>query len=610
MNVPLSIADEVQAHADVSDSLSRLAVAIEAADVVSFDVFDTLFVRLVADPEDVFDLIGDRFGIPEFRRLRQQAQQRAFQRMRETGAQEITLSGIYTCMSGLPDSVSALELEAAEYELELVLTVPNPHLLEIFRQAVARKPVVITSDMYLPKSFFEALFDRHGLPHVPMFISADRNATKRDAGRLFDMVASDMAVSHPGLLHVGDNALSDVRRAAERGLASYHYQPLMKAESVGSLGASLAEGMACMQAEALPSMSLRKMGFRYGGPTAMGLLQWIGEQSKADDIDLLLFVSRDGYVLDRMATEGLVEGLPPYAYFPGSRVALYLSAMTEGNFENYLDFLLSGSMGLTPSEVLERIGVPAPDDAVLADLDLGHSVVLGADNASLPRLKIFLHAYRHEILKICRRNRRGLHNLLCQLGVQPGMRVAMVDVGWNGTTQEAMHRALRDIMDVSLHGYYLALVDTPERHRRGKLMPMKAMFSAKQAGADAMNALYVRRVGIEMMFSAPHGSIIGYDAKPGRAVRAVEDAGRGADVASLNSAVLEIQAGMLDFCRQYAALRRQTGHAVSATQLAKVAIEFAQLPAEKCAALNDLSNFDAWGSSRNLNLTMKSYLNN
>jgi hypothetical protein len=284
--------------------------------------------------------------------------------------------------------------------------------------------------------------------------------------------------------------------------------------------------------------------------------------------------------------------------------------MTEENFEDYLDFLMSGSIGLAPSEVLERIGVPAPDDAVMADLDLGHSVVLGADNFSLPRMKLFLQAYRHEILKICRRNRRGLHNLLCQLGVRPGMRVAMVDIGWNGTTQEAMHRALQGIIDVSLHGYYLALVDTPERDRRGRLMPMKAMFSSKQVGADAINALYVRRVGIEMMFSAPHGSIIGYLAEPRKAVSAVEDAGRGADTALLNSAVLEIQAGMLDFCRQYVALSREIGHAVAATQLANVAIEFSGLPAEKCAALDELSNFDAWGSSRNLNLTMKSYRNN
>ncbi|WP_204338159.1 hypothetical protein, partial [Proteus mirabilis] len=79
----------------------RWSERIEAAEVVSFDVFDTLFVRFVASPEDVFDLVGARHGLPDFRRRRIAAQRDAFRVMRAAGRREIDLDGIYAFLSDL-----------------------------------------------------------------------------------------------------------------------------------------------------------------------------------------------------------------------------------------------------------------------------------------------------------------------------------------------------------------------------------------------------------------------------------------------------------------------------------------------------------------------------
>ena len=59
---------------DIKDKIKRY---INQAKVVSFDVFDTLIFRKVNEPEAVFDLVGQHFGIMDFRKIRMDAQDEA-----------------------------------------------------------------------------------------------------------------------------------------------------------------------------------------------------------------------------------------------------------------------------------------------------------------------------------------------------------------------------------------------------------------------------------------------------------------------------------------------------------------------------------------------------
>ena len=133
-----------------SSSLDEL---IERATVISFDFFDTLFVRPLANPEDAFDILGQQFSISDFRDRRRAAQSEAFRRMHATGRKEITLTDIYACFT--KTDVSNSELMAAEYALELALIEPNPEMFRLFSTLIAAgKRVVITSDMYFSENFF------------------------------------------------------------------------------------------------------------------------------------------------------------------------------------------------------------------------------------------------------------------------------------------------------------------------------------------------------------------------------------------------------------------------------------------------------------------------
>ena len=582
---------------------------IDAATVVSFDIFDTLFVRPLADPEDAFDILGERFHIPDFRRIRRQAQAEAFQRMALAGQGEITLKGIYACMRdirGLPVDVDTAVLCQAELELELALTLPNPELIDVFKETAGRKRVLIVSDMYLPRSFFETLFDRYALPRVPMYISAECGMTKRDHGELYDRLIADMDVTPDKILHIGDNPVSDVARARERGLQAFHYASASAPPYAVSptLGTSLAASLPKLH----PNREVNTfygLGYRFGGPAALGLLEWTRDQALLDEVDRVFFIARDGYILEQLAQRGHISNLPSHAYFPGSRVAFSMSAIHDLNFDSWLDFLLSGADGLSPDEVLQRIGVTVPAQRVMEAVGLGDRTIIDASN--IGRVRDFLSAYRDEIIRTAIRNRRGLFNLLKAHGVESGMRIAIVDVGWRGAAQAILRSVLTEMLDVDIVGYYLALVDSPECRRRRSEMTMKALLDSHSTNATCMEKLYAHRVGVELMFSAPHGAVIGYAPEPHGKVRIIEDAGRGCNTTTLHEAVHEIQRGILDFADNYEALSKNIQYRARANELVQAILDFSQMPAEHYGILDTVNNFDVWGSSRNFKMIMSNY---
>ncbi|ACO77814.1 hydrolase (HAD superfamily) protein [Azotobacter vinelandii CA] len=588
---------------DVADDLQQL---ITSATAISFDFFDTLFVRPLAHPEDAFDVLGCQFDIPDFRAMRRAAQAEAFRRMLASGRKEITLENIYACFA--ETSTPADVLMRAEYELERALIEPNPELFPLFRMLLdSGKPVVITSDMYLSVDFFRDVLRPHGLEHVPLFISADCNATKRDAGELFDILASRLGVRTKEILHIGDNEMADVQRPREKGLMAFHYQSkhLRSIKKGRSLAASIGHGLLQTRARDIEPNSYVELGFLYGGAAILGFLEWIKERTHQDGIDHVLFLSRDGYSLERIARAQEDCGLPDFCYFLGSRTAYTLASITADNFSQFFPFLLSGGDGLAPYELLERIGVQPPSQQIMAELGLGTDVRVCP--ALYEKVCGFLYGYRWEILKVCQRNRRALYQYLKQVGLQPGSRVALVDVGWSGTTQEAFEQAIRPLMSLEVFGYYFCLADTPERLRREQTQRMSAMVTAANTSAATVAGIYANRVAVELFFSAPHHSVIGLQVGT-KAIEPVLDSGRG-DTGNMQQIAREVSKGIELYAEQYAAIQRRLNFKESPMQIILPLIELiAHEDKATHDLLNKIKNFDAWGSSRNHNLSLTDYL--
>ncbi|GES53774.1 hypothetical protein Rhsp01_64030 [Rhizobium sp. NBRC 114257] len=502
--------DKIQAGGNMLDTdvLSHLIASAQNADIISFDFFDTLFLRTVIDPEDVFDLVGQRAGIEGFREIRRKAQSDAFAQMHSDGRKEITMRGIYEKFSH--DDVNSDEIMSLEYEMELRVALPNTEVVAAFEEFISSgKKVIITSDMYLPKSYFADVLRAFEIPAVDIFVSSEVNCTKRDTGELFSYIARETGVPPGRILHIGDNPISDVDRAAEKGLQVFHYRndrvpPVLP--TVKSTEYSVARGLSKKHPEDIHSGTYQALGYHYAGPAAIAFYEWLKKEVVADGVSHVLLMARDGYIVDQIRQFDPNPIDTSFTYFKGSRTVFTLASINENNFLTFLPFLTSGAFGLTPAELFTRINVPAPEQKLLDDLGLGGNVTITAD--ILPRIHDLLIALQWHIIRTCQQNSRGVFSTLVNIGIRPNDKVGIVDVGWNGTTQSAFETAIADCFPLDVKGYYLALTESEECLARQKKSCMKAMFAGPDYLSSDIKAMYNNRVVVEFLFSAPHHSII------------------------------------------------------------------------------------------------------
>ncbi|MFG1465751.1 hypothetical protein V5F77_22970 [Xanthobacter sp. DSM 24535] len=474
-----------------------MSAAWEATEIVLFDVSETLFIRPLVEPEHLFDLVGATVGIAEFRARRLAAEALARRQVAEGGDQPVTLDRIYERLEATPAQRDLAK--RTEYRFELALWRPDLEPAQSFREMAAAGRAVLTGRTHLPAAFFEELLVLHGLPVAPVFFYGDEHAAP-----LSQLIADDLNVPPHRIL-----PFSKAETAQEVPLADPAAQ---KAEGIASLAFGLRRF-----AEALPQESCEALGFRIVGPALAGFTHWLSEQARRDRIDLLLFCPGPGTALEQIAAAPHAPLLPRHAYFAVGATAIMLAGTHDRNFDARVDLMVAGAHGLRTFELLERFGIPVPAAFMMADLGLGDEVVI--DPSTEPLLRRFLGAYRWEILKIARRNRRGLFRDLLALGLGPQMRVGLVDLGWEGHLVESMTLALEHIFEVEIHGYSLCLLDTPESRRRQGRFNLKGMLSRATLPADTLGAIGANRAAIELLFTAPHREVIGLEDLPGAIVR-------------------------------------------------------------------------------------------
>lgn len=234
----------------------RRQIALPAFQVISFDVFDTLLLRPLSDPDDLFRLMQTDFErlsgrTHSFRQLRKDAERHARAAMQQR--EDITLADIYRALAQTTDLAESLcrQLMALETSLELQLIQPRPAGCELLRHALdCRKRVILTSDMYLPASTVEAMLHKCGLDgweHI--FMSGEVGCIK-SSGNLYRHASRTMSVPLRSMLHIGDHPLGDGESARWTGLSACVYRRPMTAlhayaKRTAETG-SIAEG--CLQA--------------------------------------------------------------------------------------------------------------------------------------------------------------------------------------------------------------------------------------------------------------------------------------------------------------------------------------------------------------------------
>lgn len=306
----LPIRDSESASYVKSNPQLSVAAFVDRArdyDVVSFDVFDTLLFRPMAQPTDVFYLIGEKLGIMDFKNIRVWAEWDARIKCREKhGHMEVTLHDIWANLAEDTgcDPESGMRLEQ---EIELALCHANPFMLEVWKRLRDMgKRIIVISDMYLPQGCISRMLDNAGFTGAEkIYVSCELKKNKA-SGSLFQHVKNELG--NVPVLHVGDNPNSDVAMAKRFGFDTCPYpninhnmllnRPFDMSYLVGSayrgiVSAHLYNGSKTYSME-------YEYGYLYGGLFVVGYCNFIHEYCENHHVDKLLFLSRDGDILKQV----------------------------------------------------------------------------------------------------------------------------------------------------------------------------------------------------------------------------------------------------------------------------------------------------------------------
>lgn len=327
-----------------------LRKAIDGAEIVAFDIFDTLLVRPFLRPEHLFKFLEDRYGVPGFAGLRVLAERTARRKCRR----EADLEEIYSFLPDFPDMIGK------EVAAELEVCRPDPRISEVWNYAKsAGKKVLVISDMYLSERVLSVLLDSNGFDgYDKLYVSNRYSAGKCDGG-LYDIVLGDHGIEPSRILMIGDNPHSDVSVPRSKGIGIRQWVSLTElyskrypreyADAVGDPRLSFVSGIDMLSMKGEKEEYWHMIGRRFAGPLVLSFSMFVRSLEK--DYDRIFFCSRDGYAV--MKAYELLGGKKPHVYVYSSR---YIS-----------NVLSEGSVGDRKKKVyvpgfLKACGYEVPDD--------------------------------------------------------------------------------------------------------------------------------------------------------------------------------------------------------------------------------------------------------
>lgn len=516
--------------------------------VLSLDVFDTVLWRRVPRPTDVFGMLGARLlrsghcpawiTAATFRLMRIEAEQRA----RDASLSASGEASLFDIWREMPISVfGGVDLEdlvAAEVQLEREITVPDPHIANLVREAAKNAvPIVLVSDTYFTADQLSYLLDRPGLEPLnkARVFRSHQHGLHKSAG-LFEVVLQELGTRPEQVVHLGDNPVADDEAPAELGIRTIHYcridddfAPVLERE--GESGDSFAPFDANVDPDhgdgALTSLRAKTLrgaptevgdsarsAWRFGagvlGPVLTAFAEWAARRAHESGQRVLWCPMREGELLSELINNAAaargwnVTAKPIWL----SRQVTSLATLDCYDEKSVEDFI-GRSYRLTIAQLLKSLNLRPGDVPALADKldmlldqrDLRKKVTVALTEA--PHLK-------NRLASTVTAARDRLLRALRKTGALESPALPLVDLGWGCTIQYQLTRVLeRSRIDVRPSGFYLA---TDHRSARLSLTGGQAEGFLGQSGHphEVVQALTRSPEIIEQCVSALCGSLVDF----------------------------------------------------------------------------------------------------
>lgn len=336
-------------------SKKELIDRTDAADVISFDLFDTLVTRTVYSYTDIFDILDlrlkeEKVSIPGFSNLRLRAEKEL---SKDTSP---TLVQIYSEFSKYvkTEHVTPEKLASMEWEIDQRTIIARKETCDFLNEIKQKgKKIVITTDSYYSYDQICQILNMAGIDNVDNILVSSEYGTLKTQNLL--SVIKEV-YPHKKILHIGDDSYSDIDKAAENGIDSFKiYSGTDLFDELGGLGIQWDENNLTDRIKIglfvsklfnspfqfedserkLTVRTSRDVGFILCAPMISDFIHWMVDELNQQSFERILFCARDGY-LPHMLFDRIAPDVKNY-YFLSSRTAAIRSGMEDEPDIKYVD---------------------------------------------------------------------------------------------------------------------------------------------------------------------------------------------------------------------------------------------------------------------------------
>ena len=480
---------------------SDLIEQIRQADIVSFDLFDTLIVRNVLSSTNVIELLEARLEekgihILNFVDIRIRAEKKL------SNGKAPRLVNIYEdFISDNPiENVTANRLAELEYQTDISLLQPRKEMVDLIQTIKGMgKQIYITSESYYSQSQIVQILSSCGIGGIDkLFVSCEYDVGKTSG--LYEKVIE--SAENKNILHIGDDVVADVEAAKRSGIKAFQiYSATELLDAVGGLNLTddlqdisdkIRVGMFTADLFNSPFQfedeekrihvdDAADVGYLFCAPMILDFAHWFGQQAKKLNVSNILFCARDGYLLQRFYAK-----LYPAAktnYLLTSRISAIRAGVSDETDIAYIDSMkFSGEVEVN-LKVRFGIDVGSID---LEDIDVEENGLL---------------KYKKPILNVAQvkkqNNRKYIESL--SLDDKP---IALFDFVAKGTSQ----MYLQKLMPNDIYGLYFLQLEPEFMKDRG--LKIQAFYTEAERDKSAIFDNYYI---LETLLTSPEASIDEFD---------------------------------------------------------------------------------------------------
>lgn len=493
--------------------------------LASFDIFDTVLIRKCGKPGNIFYLLAQKLYPDDeakrvaFIRWRRQAEGSVARLIK---GRETSIADIYTDASVAQFcEYTHTQLIDAEKEIESENLIANPAVKSIIEKCRAEgKIICFISDMYLDSEFLSQVLKREGclIGNEKVYVSCEEG-TRKSTGALYDKVRSYLNPTH--WEHYGDHPASDVKRAKEKGIKATLIETAFTesekhfADNCDQHGYELS-CLAGLQRTARitnGNNAYSALAADFVAPAYIPYVQFVLEKAKEQGIKRLYFLSRDSYILQKIA-ECKQSEFPDIElrYLFVSRKALLLPYLQEPTAARFLAVQDKQTLlGKYVKELLNSLGTSSTELKEKFATKFEYNRITSKQQEKDFLYKIFGEKsnFRNHLKKTATEKRKLLNTYFAQEGLFDDCEKAMVDVGWLGTTRLMINSILRDEKQKDAQFFYYGVRDDILDNSHGVFY---YYFTPQELSTELTTM-------VENYFSAsPYPSTTGYRVENGRVI--------------------------------------------------------------------------------------------